>query len=206
MASQVIQNLTSLLGESNEKVKRLEDKCYELETRKDQWKNEFEKYNRIGTVATKYLLCKGCLDQDTHEGQTVEICQTCTKKLQTLRNARAEMEQRDQKVKKLQADVEHWKDQMQEESERADHWYTCCNNERTKYLTLVEKIQCEGCKLNKYNYDKYCSECIKGVEESKTEIKYWRDGYEHLLEKYFQTPRDIVDNGPRDDDGETGGV
>ena len=55
MASQVIQNLTSLLVESNEKVKSLENKCHELENRKDQWKNEFEKYNCIGTVATKYL-------------------------------------------------------------------------------------------------------------------------------------------------------
>ena len=44
------------------------------------------------------------------------------------------------------------------------------------------------------------------MEESKKEIKYWRDGYEHLLEKNFQTPRDVVDNGSRDDDGETGGV
>lgn len=172
MTSQVIQNLTCLLLESNKKVKHLESKCHELETRKDQWKDEFEKYNRIGNVAMQYLLCKHCLDQDTHEGQTVEICHTCTQKLQTLRNVKAEMKRRDQMIKRLQAEVEYWKEQMQEESERADPWHKCYNDERTIYLAIVEKIQCEGWKLNKYSYDNYCTECVKSQQKSKEEIDY----------------------------------
>lgn len=148
MASQVIQNLTYLLLESNEKVKHLENKCHELETGKNKWKDECEKYNRIRNVTIQYLLCKHCLGRNTQEEQTVEICQTCTQKLQPLQ--KAEMKRRDQMIKRLQAEVEYWKEQMQEESERTDHWYKCCNDERTKYLTLVETIQCEGVKLNNY--------------------------------------------------------
>ncbi|KAJ7319172.1 hypothetical protein OS493_036574 [Desmophyllum pertusum] len=148
-----INIIVSLLCKANQKIDELNDKCAGLEKKCDYWKGEYKKYSRIGNVAMKYILCQDCLDQNTHEGQTVEICETCTDKLKTLHNAKAE--------------VEYWKNQMQEESERADHWHKCYNDKRTKYLTLVEKIQCEGCKLNKYDYDKYCSECIKSREKSK---------------------------------------
>lgn len=187
-----INIIVSLLCKANQKIDELNDRCAGLEKKCDYWKGEYEKYSRIGNVAMKYILCQDCLDQNTHEGQTVEICETCTDKLKTLHNAKAE--------------VEYWKNQMQEESERADHWHKCYNDKRTKYLTLVEKIQCEGCKLNKYDYDKYCSECIKSREKSKKEIEYWQKGYEELLEKYYQTPRDEVDHGSRSDDGKTGGI
>ncbi|KAJ7371657.1 hypothetical protein OS493_023677 [Desmophyllum pertusum] len=163
-----INIIVSLLCKANQKIDELNDRCAGLEKKCDYWKGEYEKYSRIGNVAMKYILCQDCLDQNTHEGQTVEICETCTDKLKTLHNAKAE--------------VEYWKNQMQEESERADHWHKCYNDKRTKYLTLVEKIQCEGCKLNKYDYDKYCSECIKSREKSKKEIEYWQKGYEELLD------------------------
>ncbi|KAJ7391142.1 hypothetical protein OS493_020171 [Desmophyllum pertusum] len=181
-----INIIVSLLCKANQKIDELNDRCAGLEKKCDYWKGEYEKYSRIGNVAMKYIICQDCLDQNTHEGQTVEICETCTDKLKTLHNAKAE--------------VEYWKNQMQEESERADHWHKCYNDKRTKYLTLVEKIQCEGCKLNKYDYNKYCSECIKSREKSKKEIEYWQKGYEELLEKYYQTPRDEVDHGSRSDD------
>ena len=135
--SSPISIVVSLLSKATQKIDDLNNKCHELESRKDQWKLEYEKYSRIGNVAIQYLLCQGCLDQNTHEGQTVEICQTCTQKLQTLRNAKAEIERRDQTIKRLQAEVEYWKKQMHEESEIANHWMKA-QASRTSYQKSIK--------------------------------------------------------------------
>ena len=73
----------------------------------------------------------------------------------------------------------------------------------TKYLQLVHKIQCASCKLGRY--DQYCTECVKGVEESNKQIEYWREAYENLLEKFYGYPRDTAD-GSGSDDGQTGRI
>ena len=61
----------------------------------------------------------------------------------------------------------------------------------TQYLQLVHKVQCASCRLE--GNDRHCSECVKGVEESKQQIEYWKVAYENLLEKFYGDPRDVVD-------------
>lgn len=134
------------------------------------------------------FLDEECLHQKLFEGKTYVICQKCRNKLHDLSRFQ-ESQKNELKNHILKSN--------------ADHWHTAYNDECTKYLTLLEKVQGASCKLDSNKYDEYCSECVKGVKDSVKEIKYWQDADEHLMEKYFNTPRDVVDNAPRGDDGET---
>ena len=116
------------------------------------------------------------------------------------------------KINLLEAQRDKLQKTVEELEKGKNHWikrYTekdaelKANDKYTKYLQLVHKIQCASCKFG--GYDQYCSECVKGVEESNKQIEYWKESYENLLEKFYGSPRDTID-GSGSDDGETGRI
>ena len=136
----MIQNLTCLLLQSNEKMKHLKNKCHELETRKDQWRDKFGKCNRNVNVAMQYLLCKHYLNQDTHEEQMMEICHTWTQNLHTLRNVKAEMKWRDMMIKRVQAELECWIEKSRKRA-RESTWTNSSQPDPLKQSRLLPFVQ-----------------------------------------------------------------